>query len=208
MFTDFLHNKIACPVDGVRKRRSDWKDRPDFQEFFLGTLENKNAIIKNPQSVRVWNAKIREFEDIIQKCKNHVRSLYSRLVSCSPEMRGIYHCSIIQLEAHIHKLQLEIKKFEQLKRLGKTDDKTKLDVERARTVPISSFLMGQWRKTGSGRSTVLCPIVSEKTPSFVWFEEKNNVHCFSCGYHGDSIDLFMRLHACNFIDAVKELCKY
>lgn len=57
-----------------------------------------------------------------------------------------------------------------------------------------------------GRDLIgLCPVHQERTPSFTVSEEKGFVHCFGCGWHADAIDIYRRMTATNFSEAVEAL---
>ncbi|MCF5669218.1 hypothetical protein GIV47_30305, partial [Pseudomonas marginalis] len=49
------------------------------------------------------------------------------------------------------------------------------------------------KKTGNNQFRALCPFHDDKNPSLLIDTNKNNgqqhYHCFSCGEHGDAIDL-------------------
>lgn len=48
-----------------------------------------------------------------------------------------------------------------------------------------------------------CPFHSEKTPSFMIFDD--HYHCFGCGTHGDGIDFVRELHGLSFPEALEYL---
>ena len=48
----------------------------------------------------------------------------------------------------------------------------------------------------------LCPLHSEKTPSFFLNEETQTCVCYGCGFRGDVIDFIMLLHKLSFKDAL------
>ena len=52
-----------------------------------------------------------------------------------------------------------------------------------------------------------CPFHSEKTPSFVVFEETDSFYCFGCGIGGDVITFIEKIENLEYIEAVKFLCK-
>lgn len=52
-----------------------------------------------------------------------------------------------------------------------------------------------------------CPFHSEKTPSFVVFEETDSFYCFGCGAGGDVITFIEKIENLEYIEAVKFLCK-
>lgn len=53
----------------------------------------------------------------------------------------------------------------------------------------------------------LCPLHSEKTPSFMVNEEKQIFHCFGCGEGGDVFAFLMKTGHFSFPEAVEELAK-
>src|SRR5260370_2950643 len=44
----------------------------------------------------------------------------------------------------------------------------------------------------------LCPLHSERHPSFYVHPEKQVFHCFGCGTGGDVVAFVLRLHSCEF----------
>lgn len=50
-----------------------------------------------------------------------------------------------------------------------------------------------------------CPFHEEKTASMKLYQKDNNFHCFSCGKHGDVIDLTAKLNDIDLLDAAKLL---
>ena len=55
------------------------------------------------------------------------------------------------------------------------------------------------------QGNVSCPFHKDKTPSFQ-IRKDNTFTCYSCGEHGDVIDLYRLMHSCDFKTAVKALC--
>ena len=53
----------------------------------------------------------------------------------------------------------------------------------------------------------LCPFHNEDTPSFIWNQNLNNFHCFSCQKNYDIIDHYMSFDKMTFLDAVQKLFK-
>jgi DNA primase catalytic core len=79
--------------------------------------------------------------------------------------------------------------------------KSKIDIL---TIVNESSL--QLRKRG--RNFIgLCPVHSEKTPSFSVNPQKNIFKCFGCGISGDQINLFAQLNGIKNGQAVSELAK-
>lgn len=65
------------------------------------------------------------------------------------------------------------------------------------------------KKTGTDQFRALCPFHDDKNPSLLIDTNKNNgqqhYHCFSCGEHGDAIDLVKKKLGLGFKDAVEWL---
>jgi len=51
---------------------------------------------------------------------------------------------------------------------------------------------------------VRCPLPDheDEHPSARVFPDSDVVHCFACGFHGDIIDLHMRIYECNILEAL------
>lgn len=67
------------------------------------------------------------------------------------------------------------------------------------------------RTQGPGHLTGLCPLHSERTPSFhIRFQEgaPDRWHCFGCDEGGDVIDLAMHLMRCNHVQAIEQLAQH
>lgn len=50
-----------------------------------------------------------------------------------------------------------------------------------------------------------CPFHEDKTASFKVYEQSNRFYCFGCGASGSPIDFVMKLHNCDFKEAVSTL---
>jgi len=80
-----------------------------------------------------------------------------------------------------------------------SDQLTQQDILRAKGKSIRELL----NVTRLGN--VSCPLHQDKTPSFQ-IKKNNTFTCYSCGEHGDVIDLYRLMHTCDFKTAVKALC--
>ncbi len=69
----------------------------------------------------------------------------------------------------------------------------------AKQHPIHEFIkFGQNQKAS-------CIFHSEKTSSMHYYKEKNRIFCFGCGKSADAVDVYMQLHNCSFLEAVRAL---
>ena len=71
-------------------------------------------------------------------------------------------------------------------------------------VDLAAFV-GQFTKLRrSGRQLIgLCPLHSERHPSFFVHPEKQVFKCFGCGAGGDVYAFVMRVEGCDFLDALR-----
>lgn len=67
------------------------------------------------------------------------------------------------------------------------------------------------RQTGQGRGKYRCPFHDDHDPSMITYPQtkggKSHYHCFSCGAHGDAIDLYARIKGLSGPDAARELAR-
>ncbi|MCF8786076.1 DNA primase [Rhodococcus ruber] len=61
------------------------------------------------------------------------------------------------------------------------------------------------KPAGAGRIKALCPLHSERTPSFTINIAWGRFHCFGCGADGDAIDFLMQVDGISFVEAVTDL---
>jgi len=78
---------------------------------------------------------------------------------------------------------------------------TEEQIAQAKSVPISTFI----KANNSGFAK--CPFHAEKIPSLKVYTTQNTWWCFSCGSGGDVIELIMKMHDIDFINAVKMLTR-
>ncbi len=71
------------------------------------------------------------------------------------------------------------------------------DIIRAKETPITELVAVKMNKA-------LCVWHAEKNASMHIYKD-NHAHCFSCAKGGDAIDVYMALHGCDFVTAVKAL---
>ncbi len=53
----------------------------------------------------------------------------------------------------------------------------------------------------------LCPFHSEKTPSFIVYNDTQSFYCFGCGAGGDVVNFIMRAENLDYVSAVESLAK-
>jgi len=73
------------------------------------------------------------------------------------------------------------------------------DLARAKSYPIDQLLK-------FGRDNKICCIFHNETgASMTYYKKENRFFCFGCGKGGDTIDIYMELHHCDFLTAVAAL---
>ncbi len=85
------------------------------------------------------------------------------------------------------------------KRMKAQPESEKLDIEKAKAVPIET-LYPNVRRGGN----ISCFRHEDKHPS-AKLNKNNTIKCFQCGFFGDSVAVFMALNNVGFKDAVKTL---
>jgi len=86
------------------------------------------------------------------------------------------------------------------------DTYTEIDIERIKEDIQADQVFGYSpMKRSQGREWYICPFHKDSNPSLLWNVDKKYYHCFVCDASGDIITLYMKIHNCNFIDAIKGL---
>lgn len=74
--------------------------------------------------------------------------------------------------------------------------------------PITDVVSSYVQLKRAGRlQKGLCPFHSEKSPSFVVYEENNSYYCFGCGAGGDVITFVRTIDNLDYMDAVRMLAQ-
>ncbi len=153
----------------------------------------------------------------------YLRNLLALVVDQSRiHERWFFEYAIEKAKQRLEYIENETKRFERLLKISRERPESKAAIERVAKEKYSReqleeikflvkpdmFLGKPVRKIGK-RSTFLCPLHSEKTPSFTWFDtEKPHFKCFGCQAKGSIIDLYMLVNGMDFPHAVSELKQY
>jgi hypothetical protein len=81
-----------------------------------------------------------------------------------------------------------------------TEAPNKIDVKRVKE-NLDINLVITLNKAGF----TMCPFHTDKTPSLKWYPETKQLHCFSCGWHGDVIAFIMKRDNLNFKEVINKL---
>lgn len=75
-------------------------------------------------------------------------------------------------------------------------------------MPIESVISPYTQLKRAGRNLKgLCPFHSEKTPSFVVYDDNQSYYCFGCSSGGDAITFIMEAEHLDYMEAVKYLAE-
>lgn len=100
---------------------------------------------------------------------------------------------LLNEEIKRHEIELNFKNTKKGNRITRTD------IEKARAYPIESLL----QNIKGGKTHCIGGTHKDKHPSM---DVRNNfAHCYSCGWHGDAIAVYMKINGVDFITAVKTL---
>lgn len=147
----------------------------------------------------IYKAKMRELNEELQPFYNHLDTLdipkytdFERWFArqCCTARQSMLFNSIEHINK-IRRIKLDDKKSNQ-----------ELDIQKAKAVPVENFYTPDKKK---GRQ-ITCPLHVDNSPSMI-LNKNNTVKCFSCGFYGDSIKLFMAMNKVIFPEAVKQLCQ-
>ena len=83
-----------------------------------------------------------------------------------------------------------------------TSNSVGLDSLRAQ-IGTPAELLQQYYGISPKRGKVCCPFHADKTPSMKVYAE--NVHCFGCGWHGDSLDIYAKANNMTLKEAIRHL---
>jgi len=182
----------------------DDQEEHDLEIYFSETeKEWKRSMVQTNRDIAEWSKTIpQEFKKdcgnrYLDILKNNCMAVYGKYIQayqfnfCRESLKE--EMSII-LEK-IKKIQMSISYSGLQKKGGITDEM----IEKAKTYPIENLL------EINERNFALCPFHDDKKPSL--YCKGNFYYCFSCQSSGSVIDLYMHLHSCNFVEAIKNLNK-
>ena len=156
-----------------------------------------------PKELKRLRSILKIYFDIIEEVKENEVDDFKRWYYCE-----LVKYSMPKNEYELYEKLFKIRKIyiERLKiKKSGLPEPEKLDIDRAKNIPIESLYSFDKIKNGRKYITVSCPFHEDKSPSMYIYKESNRYHCFSCGENGDSIDFIMKMYNKNFIESVKYL---
>lgn len=153
---------------------------------------------------RQWQEKIRlrrEFEDRFSIPVNQTKSFYKELEKRTKikiqelkiHMRTCTDCWVPEDEQSRY-----IEKLNKLRAVSNTDARGMADVTGAKKFPIDQLI--EFRG-----GMAKCIFHGERTASMKYNRGTNTVYCFSCNQKWDAIDVYMKINAVQFGEAIKRL---
>lgn len=122
----------------------------------------------------------------------HMEMMHAHSPSSSPITLGFLQTLEEKHQEELNKLKSHLSFL--LPHKGQTSSITADDIVRAKQFPINTFL-----KIPSNKK-VICLFHNDKQPSMHIYG--TTYHCFTCGAHGTTIDIIMRLKNMSFTQAV------
>ena len=133
----------------------------------------------------------------LTKEKEHVKFMLDYIVGQNDETKEFVSDCLKRSHTKIadyHKQIADIKNYQPT--MDDTNGITEEIIKRAKDYPIEDLIEVR-------RGMAKCINHEERHPSMCC---KNNfAYCFSCGFSGDTITVFMKINGCSFVEAVKSL---
>ncbi len=199
-----LHGIYTCEeMEYFDRLEREWKDslsNYSFNELMQIFPESKSVAKKYLEEEIVQCRKdLNTAEEIEKECENVI---YRKSSKENEEFwRGVAYIFFIKPHREGREEKIKRNGFHLLS-LNRKDVPTKgisqSDIERARQYPIDNFIDFK-HKVAS------CIWHNERTGSLHYYKKTNTVYCFGCGKSADVIDVYMKIHGCNFLTAVKAL---
>ena len=147
-----------------------------------------------------YKARLRYLRDLKNKYTEQAMSYHLETISSSIPDDAMWF-TIWQYNEWTVKAKEVSRKIHNLRKYNKNKDiaRESFDIPALKLIPITNFVELDVRRTFSLRD--------EKTPSCHYYENENRWWDFGSDEGGDVIDLIMKLHDCNFIEACKYLSR-
>ncbi len=170
-----------------------------------------------PQAKKVIQKLIKEWKEKRNKVLDAVKEKLTLIRrNCSDEFSRWFWREWVKVNEGelLLKIDENIARLERLDSLSKSKPRkssilTKEMIEKALMVQIENVASRYTRLKRSGKNLVgLCPLHSEKHPSFFIYQETNSFYCYGCNKGGNVINLIMALENLSFKEAVKYLANH
>lgn len=78
--------------------------------------------------------------------------------------------------------------------------------KRADCASVCEHLGIKGRRTSANRGMFCCPFHDDKSPSMATYGSEKGFYCFSCGKHGDAVDLYAHVKSVYPVEAARAIC--
>ena len=184
----FMGERRKFLIDQTRKAKEDYIMTDDGQEMA--------------------KAKVEEIREEIAELKNHLVSMNESAITCSDSEDWWWEMATHKIEQKIKGLEKRLWKFKNMimvSGMRQVNEERRFNLDEIKEIPIDYLLETEPMFINHQRNFYKCPLHNETNASFVWYKDQNSFHCFGCSAHGDIIELYMRLHDCDFVKACRDL---
>lgn len=155
---------------------------------------------------QLFRDKIKEFEEATREEKQYITKWYSVLANSLKEKEWQYNWVIDNAKKRVINYEKQRKRFIFFLDLclGKASKST-INIEQIKEQGDPELLLGKAKVRNQRTLFFLCVFHNETKPSLAWYKKSPHYYCFSCGAHGDIIDLAMKVFNVDFKEACRKL---
>lgn len=192
----------------VKSRRMEFLEQKyetlnkEYIDKFNETQEMRKRSPENPGVNWLWNL----MADMIQNENVKGGVKYESISKRTPWLvtKLIPQKHLPDIAREIKRLKFEIDCWVNPEIFTQSGGVNPEEINMAREVSCENFIEIK-RSSGGGNQLALCPFHDDKNPSLVIYPAGKGFHCFSCGAHGDTIDLVMKVNDTDFVSAVQTI---
>ncbi len=176
-------------------------------------LTEKELLTTFPDAKRIIPEKIKEWGKVKNKIRKEIKEKLRFIKSSNTDEFSKWFCREflkLQYGKELLEVRGQIWRLKRLLRILNRQGRKPLimqeNIQRALSIPIAHVAGVPLKKCGR-KLVGLCPLHSERHPSFFVCPQSNRFKCYGCNRSGDSIDFVRLAYGYSFKQAVKYLCE-
>lgn len=199
--------------DFFQKEEKLWADSQEVFSFTELMKIYPEAVVPARKALQ---ARIKEYKEFIRDINDRRETYFNNVINPAPfkeqaqlikETNNFFDNLHSEWEAKIKTAVFCLSHLDELE--GKVEPRTTKgitdsDIERAKSMPITSLYEGKISKHGK-RANGKCPFHKDDNPSLIFYLDQNSWYCYSCNTGGSVVDWVMKRNGCDFIRAIKIL---